>query len=187
MQITVKGKGFDVTEALRSHATHRADKMTRYSDGVITVEVTLTTERNWHIAEVTLFGKGFDMRGEEKTKDMFHSIDRVIDKLERQLKKQREKTTNHRARTSDSAEPEPIPSPRVAPRVGLRKRILPTHPGSTKPTVTQVQPLTLEQAIKEMEAHGYSFYCFLNEDVDRINVVHKTSKGYGLVDPRIED
>ncbi len=185
MQITIKGKGIDVTEALKSHADHRIKKMERYSDGVISAEVTLATERNWHIAEVTLFGKGFDMHGEERTKDMYNSIDRVVEKLERQLKKQREKVTNHRVRpTDDEAAPEATQS---SHKPAPKKEADPYGPRVEHVHSYVAQQMSLDEAIKEMEQMGYQFYCFLNQDNGRINVVHKTSRGYGLVDPRTGD
>jgi len=182
LQITIKGKGIDVTDALKSHADHRVKKMERYSDGVISAEVTLTTERNWHIAEVTLFGKGFDMRGEERTKDMYNSIDRVVEKLERQLKKQREKETNRRVRTADE-EDAPVAA-QSNQKPAPKKEADPYGPRVEHVHSYVAQSMSLDEAIKEMEQMGYQFYCFLNEDNGRINVVHKTSRGYGLVDPR---
>lgn len=184
MQITIKGKGIDVTEALKSHADQRVKKMERYSDGVISASVTLTTERNWHIAEVTLFGNGFDMRGEERTKDMYNSIDRVVEKLERQLKKQREKEYSHRTRTHDD---DHVEAPRPNETPAAKKEADPYGPRVEHVHSYVAQQMSLDEAIKEMEQAGYQFYCFLNEDNGRINVVHKTARGYGLVDPRTGD
>ena len=89
MQITVKGKQIDLTDSLKNYASEKMSKMSRYFDHMISAEVCLSIERNWHVAEITVFGEGFDMRGEEKSTDMYNSIDRVVEKLERQLKKQK--------------------------------------------------------------------------------------------------
>lgn len=188
MQITVKGKHFDVTEALKSYASDRVNKISRYFDSVISADVTLSTERNWHIAEITVFGEGFDMRGQERTKDMYNSIDRVIDKLERQIKKQKGKVIGRRPRTMV-----PNPSPLEIPIEDKNRNK--ERPGSDSkygPRVEHVnshlvEAMTIEEAIKDMEAQGHEFLAFLNADNGRVNVVYKRERGYGLVDPRVEE
>ncbi|GMU57599.1 MAG: hypothetical protein AMXMBFR33_67450 [Candidatus Xenobia bacterium] len=184
MQITVKGKNFDVTEALKNYASERVGKVARHDASVLSADVTMTTERNWHIVEVTMHGKGFDMRGEERTKDMYNSVDRVLEKLERQLKKQKGKAIARRTTDSHegSGEAEARPSerpgnkngPAYAPRIEHTYRF-------------QAAPMTIDEAIKELEAHGHNFFTFLNSSNARINVIYKRERGYGLIDPRTEE
>ncbi len=193
MQITVKGKQIDLTDSLKHYVNEKMGKIPRYFDHIISAEVCLSIERNWHVAEVNLFGEGFDMRGEEKSKDMYNSIDRVIEKLERQLKKQKGKVAaRHSARGPSAPEP-PDDGANVEE---LEKK--PSSNGNAKsaspyaPRVEQVHSfyalsLSIEEAIKEMESAGHEFYAFFNEDRRRINVVFKRKKGYGLLDPRLED
>ena len=107
MQISVSGKNFDVTDALKEYAETRLRKVSRYFDHIITANVTLSTERNWHIADVTVFGKNVDMRGEERSKDMYHSIDAVVEKLERQIKKAKGKVQDRGRQPGREAGPEP--------------------------------------------------------------------------------
>ena len=183
MQITVKGKNFDLTEALKSHANQKVGKMSRYSDAVITAEVTLSTERNWHVAEVTLFGKGFDMHVEEKSKDMYNSIDRVVERLERQLKKQREKVVSHRGARSES---KPETAEQEVPKQQKRDE------DSYSPRIESIyrfipQTMTVDEAIKEMEAEGYQFFCFNSEHDGKLSIVHKKGRGYGLLVPNLEE
>ncbi|MCD6310275.1 MAG: ribosome-associated translation inhibitor RaiA, partial [Candidatus Eremiobacteraeota bacterium] len=71
MQVTVKGKNMDVTEALKEYAEKRLSKLTKYFDHIISTDVTMSTERNWHIVEVNVFGDGLSIRGEERTGDMY--------------------------------------------------------------------------------------------------------------------
>ncbi|MBI3929047.1 MAG: ribosome-associated translation inhibitor RaiA [Armatimonadetes bacterium] len=187
MQITIKGRHIDVTDALKEYASKRVNKIERYFDHVISADVTLATERNWHIAEITVFGQGFDMRGRERSNDMYSSIDRVIDKLEQQIKRQKGKMINRRPGRGGagadvpSAELEEKPRDRdgekhekYAPRVEHVKRFL-------------AEPMTIDEAIKEMEASGFDFYCFLNSENGRVNVVYKRERGFGLIDPRLEE
>ena len=195
MQITVKGKQIDLTDSLKNYASEKMGKMSRYFDHMISAEVCLSIERNWHVAEITVFGEGFDMRGEEKSTDMYNSIDRVIEKLERQLKKQKGKHERRRSARGPSAPPPPAYE--AAENNGSAK----AKKGGTAtmedeslyaPRVDHVhtffaRSLSIEMAIKEMESAGHEFYAFYNEDKRRINIVFKTAKGYGLLDPRLED
>ncbi|CAN0467968.1 unnamed protein product, partial [Phaeothamnion confervicola] len=141
------------------------------------------TERNWHVAEVTLFGKGFDMHVAEKSKDMYNSIDRTVERLERQLKKQREKVASHRGGRgegkADVAEEEAPKAQKrdedpYSPRIESIYRFIP-------------QTMTVDEAIKEMEAEGYQFFCFNSEHDGKLSVVHKKGRGYGLLVPNLDE
>jgi putative sigma-54 modulation protein len=193
LQVTVKGKQIDLTDSLKHYVNEKMSKIPRYFDHIISAEVCLSLERNWHVAQVTVFGEGFDMRGEEKSKDMYNSIDRVIEKLERQLKKQKGKVA-----VRDSARGPSMPElPGDASTAVEGERKASQNGGTDKaslyaPKVEHVhsfyaRSLSIEEAIKEMESAGHEFYAFFNEDRRRVNVVFKRKKGYGLLDPRLED
>lgn len=193
MQVTVKGKQIDLTDSLKHYVNEKMSKIPRYFDHIISAEVCLSLERNWHVAEVTVFGEGFDMRGEEKSKDMYNSIDRVIEKLERQLKKQKGKVGVRHSARGPSAPPPPAEGPSGD---FDRKASANNGHGADEslyaPRVEHVhsfyaRSLSIEEAIKEMESAGHEFYAFFNEDRRRVNVVFKRKKGYGLLDPRLED
>lgn len=193
MQITVKGKQIDLTDSLKNYASEKMGKMSRYFDHMISAEVCLSIERNWHVAEITVFGEGFDMRGEEKSTDMYNSIDRVIEKLERQLKKQKGKQERRKSARGPAA---PVPATHTS--LGETKKSKKGAPATMEdeslyaPRIDHihtfyVRSLTIEMAIKEMESAGHEFYAFYNEERRRINIVFKKKKGYGLLDPRLED
>jgi putative sigma-54 modulation protein len=194
LQVTVKGKQIDLTDSLKHYVNEKMSKIPRYFDHIISAEVCLSLERNWHVAEVTVFGEGFDMRGEEKSKDMYNSIDRVIEKLERQLKKQKGKVSVRHSARGPSA---PLPpadgstSPDQERKSSTNGHAM-DEASLYAPRVEHVhsfyaRSFSIEEAIKEMESAGHEFYAFFNEDRRRVNVVFKRKKGYGLLDPRLED
>lgn len=188
MHIVVKGKNVDVTDALRSHAEKRIAKITKYFDRIISTDVTLSTERNWHIVEVTLHdNNGHILRGEERTNDMYSSIDKVIDKLERQVKRQKGKVTKKGRGThlgeEIAAELEAPPKPKTKAASKKSK----SEPG-LEPNLENVRrfdapPMSVEQAVKEIEGTPHDFYVFNNSALGRINVLYRMPNGYGLVDP----
>ncbi len=184
MQVTVKGKQFDVSDSLKAYASEKVQKITRYFDSMVSADVTLTTERNWHVAQVTVFGEGFDLRGEEQSKDMYNSIDRVMDKLEQQAKRQKAKVADHRKRQKVADVVASVPESKISD--SSSSEVDPYAPRLDEKHSFVAEEMTLEQAIKALDAQGLNFFVFLNSENGRINVVYETDKGFGLVDPRLE-
>src|SRR3990170_1372089 len=110
MQISISGKHVEITDAIRRHAEEKIGKLQRYFDIIHSVEVTASLVRNWHVVEITLHADGVLLRGEEKSPDMYTSIDQVVDKPEPQQKKKKGKLTAGRRelasrRTAPAAAP----------------------------------------------------------------------------------
>ena len=91
MQIIFSGKHVEVTPALKRYAESKLNKLDRFFDGVQEIHMVESTTRNQHIVEVTLKANGTLIRAEERSADMYTSIDLVIDKLERQLLRYKER------------------------------------------------------------------------------------------------
>ncbi|HOM72420.1 MAG TPA: ribosome-associated translation inhibitor RaiA, partial [Armatimonadota bacterium] len=75
MLVTVKGKNVEVTDALRRYAEKKVQKLEKYFRDIKEAQVTQSVQRNWHIVEVQLEGDGVLIRGEERSDDMYASID----------------------------------------------------------------------------------------------------------------
>ena len=184
MEITVKGKNFDITDSLRNHAKQKLSKTTRFSDNVMTAEVVLATERNWHVAKITLNCKGSDLHAEEKSTDMYNSIDRVVEKLERELKKQKEKESNHRSgRSVKEMPPEPAAKDGDAP--AKRKSDDPYAPRIESVHRFVPPTLSVDAAVKELQSAGEEFVCFINEDNETFGLVLGKGRGYGFPEPKL--
>jgi putative sigma-54 modulation protein len=96
MQIEITGHHVDVTDALRDYCQTKFDRLKRHFDKVINVHVILTVEKKVQKAEATLHISGNDVHAEAESEDMYASIDTLIDKLDRQIMKHKEKMTEHR-------------------------------------------------------------------------------------------
>jgi len=183
MQITVKGKNVEVTEALKSYAEKRIGKISRYFDRIISIDVTLSTERGWHIAEVNVFADGFVLRGEERTNDMYSSIDKVHEKLESQIKKHKEKNTSKQLKAAEKY----LDLTHYLPEGETEDHATPYHDELNVSVNRVVAPkYSLEQAIKQMESLGHSFLVFQNRDNTKVNILFKKKAGYGLLDPVLD-
>jgi putative sigma-54 modulation protein len=187
MQTVVKGKNLTVTDALREYAEERLRKMARHFDGIISADVTLSTERNWHIAEVTVYASGFVLRGEDRTNDMYATIDLVLEKLEKQMKKQKGKWEKKlRPHKQGDTEPFRVEMPRGEESEDGEEIILMDEPRVIRVPMMSQKPMTIEEAIKEMEALGFTFFVFVNEKSDTLNVIYRRKVGFGVIDPTFD-
>lgn len=175
MQITIKGKNIEVTDSLREYAEKRLEKLTKYSDSIISADVTFSTEKSRHIAEINVHTTGSVFRGEETTTEMYASIDSAVEKIEKQLKKQKEKLTRKPGKSLNAETAEPVEETKPLADIGLDAEVTVTVRSNEK-------PIGIKDAITEMESKGYSFFAFINAENERVNVVHKTQKGYNLID-----
>jgi len=168
----------EVTPRLREYVERKVGKLDRYLPWIDEARVDLTVENtrsaaHRQVAQLTVRVHGTILRAEERTSDMFASIDAVLDKMYRQIARYKGKRRNrwHAA----AAEELPIEEP-VEETEGEIVRI----------KRFEVRPMTPEEAIEQMELLGHRFYVFLNADEDAINVVYKRDDGnYGLLQPEL--
>ncbi|HHW15399.1 MAG TPA: ribosome-associated translation inhibitor RaiA [Firmicutes bacterium] len=181
MQIVVKGKNMEVTPALRSYAEKKVGKLEKYFEqGEVTAQVMMRLERELHVVEVTLQVDALLLRGEERTADMYASIDGVLEKLERQIKKYKTRI-NRKLRQDVGTRPQeakPPVSPEARDEEGeelgrvIRTKRFP------------IKPMSVEEAVMQMELLGHDFFVFRNSEDEEINVVYRRADGnYGLIEP----
>ena len=174
MTINYKGKNIEVTPALKEHAEKKIGRLSRIMD-IDKVTVTLIAEGNREKAEVSMMIKGYLLRGEDSGQDVFAAIDTVVDKLEKQLVKYKEKlqrkTKKDKGKIAEAAVEE-VAYVEPDDEVVRTKRF-------------QVKPMTVDEAIMQMNMIGHSFFVFSNsENEEEINVVYVRNDGkYGLIVP----
>jgi putative sigma-54 modulation protein len=101
MQLMVTGHHVDVTDALRDYVSNKLTKIERHFDQVTDVHCVLTVEKLTHKAEATLHLSGGKLHAQAEAEDMYAAIDGLMDKLDRQVRKHKEKATDHHAREVD--------------------------------------------------------------------------------------
>lgn len=172
MKIVVRGKNFEVTNALKEWVEKKIGKVEKYFDNIEEAQVKLVVDGDRHRAEVTIPLDGIVLRGEEETGDMYASIDNVIDKMERQIEKY--KTRIERRLKNESVRdliPESIGGEYEEPKVVRTKRFA-------------VKPMPVDEAIMQMNLIGHNFFVFRNADTEEVNVVYLRKDGnYGLIEP----
>ncbi len=183
MEIVVKGRNISVTEALERYAFEKVERIRKFFDderGVSRAEVELIHERNPSIsepevAEATLFIDGAVLKAREATVDMYASIDRMSDKLERQVRRYRGRQIDrwHGQLKGRS----PVPSPPVIEEEEIGPKIVRTKQ-------FQMKPMSAEEAVLQMELLDHDFFVFTSADTGEINVVYRRRDGnYGLIEP----
>ncbi len=177
MQITIRGKNIEVTPALRQHVERKIGKIGRYFETPLTAQVTLIVEKDRHIVEVTVPLDGMLLRGEDETDDMYASIDSVVDKLERQIRKYKTRV-NRRVRRTEG-KPLFVSSPDEEAVEYEEGRVVKTKRFAVK-------PMDVEEAILQMNLLDHDFFVFANAETQEVNVLYKRKDGnYGLIEPNL--
>jgi len=182
MRILIRGKNVEVTDALKQYAEKKLRRLEKYfeTQAVSEVHVSLSVNKNIHSVEVTIPLIGVTLRAEERSEDMYASIDLVVDKLERQIRKYKTRV-NRKVRqeaqravfkeTADPAQARTGEEDEGPYEVVRMKRF-------------QMKPMKVEEAILQMNLLGHDFYVFLNTDSSDVNVVYRRDDGrYGLIEP----
>ena len=180
MRLQVKGRNLEVSEQIREYAEEKMGKLDRLVSDPTRVELELLVETNPsiadnNVAEATVWTKGPVLRARETSADMKASIDQLVSKLERQVKRYREKR-------------------RVAPRRHARDGGIPAEAAPVeleesetaivKTKQFSVTPMSAEEAILQLELVGHDFFVFRNAETEIINVVYRRRDGdYGLIEP----
>ncbi|BBP45293.1 ribosomal subunit interface protein [Thiosulfatimonas sediminis] len=99
MQVNITGHHIDVTDALRSYVSEKLEKLERHFDHVTNVHVILTVNKQAQIAEATVHVSGADLFAQQESENMYASIDGLVDKLDRQIIKHKEKIGNHQKKS----------------------------------------------------------------------------------------
>lgn len=175
MQLSVKGRNLEVTDALRSYAEEKLRRLTKYFENIVTANVVLALEKHRQIAEVTLRVRDLTIRAEESTEDLYSSIDLVVEKLERQILRYKERIAAHATRGASREERDAS----AASQAEAESRLVKTKRFAVKPA-------EVDEAIMQMDLLGHNFYVFRNARTDEVNVVYRRRDGhYGLIEPEV--
>jgi putative sigma-54 modulation protein len=175
VEVSISARNMEVTPRLSEYVEQKVGKLDRYLPWIDDARIDLTVEKtrsaaHRQVAQLTVRSRGTILRAEERTQDMFASIDAVLDKMYRQIARYKGKRQD---RWQTAAEVLPIEEPEEE-LVGEIVRI----------KRFDVRPMAPEEAIEQMELLGHSFYIFLNADEDALNVVYRRDDGnYGLLQP----
>jgi ribosomal subunit interface protein len=205
MQVIVKGRNTHVPPHLKELATHKLEKVQRFLDKILLLEIEFSEEHNPRIAdkhtvEVTLTTKAHVLRAHASGPDPTSAVDGVLDKLEAQVKRLKGKFVRRGSRTSRAMRAV-LRVPRTLgeetdnhnARNGRNHPIESSEgleageedePRISRVTRFTVKPMTVEEAVLQMESLGHDFYLFVNAESGQAGVVYRRRDGsYGLIEP----
>jgi putative sigma-54 modulation protein len=182
MKLIIKGRRLDVTDSIENYIRKKMEKLNKYFDQIMDATATVSAEKNRQIFEVTLQAKKAIIRAEEESDSIYTSIDRVVEKLERQIIKYKEKLYSKSFGEQSKAKENNI--------INNMETEAPNQDSEEVRIVKMkkfvIKPMSPEEASLQMELLGHSFYVFNNEATDQINVIYKRKDGnYGLIEPEI--
>jgi putative sigma-54 modulation protein len=178
MQITTTFRHLEQSDALKTYVEEKLDRVKKYIDEPIVAQAYLTVEKIRHIAEITLTAKGITIKASEATNDMYASIDAVVDKIERQLRRYKERLKGHK------------PASEVRPREA-RKTIVQAEsleqqqsPVVIRSEPISIKPMSVDEAVMQMDLMHKEFLVFTDASSENLNVLYRRKDGnYGLIEP----
>ena len=181
MRLQVKGRNVEVSEAIRRYAEEKLGKLDRQLADPTQVELELAVEHNPSIAEnkiaeATIWTKGPTLRARESATSYEASIDQLVEKLERQVKRYREKRSRRDAGRRANGH---LPAPEPDFSAEQLERMI------VKSKQFDLQALSPDEATLQLELVGHDFFVFRNEMTGRTNVVYRRRDGaFGLIEPQ---
>lgn len=173
MLLELVGKNIDLKDGLKNQAQKKFSKLDKYFAEEVQARAVFSKQKNGQKVEVTIFLPGTILRAEETSQDMFVSIDKTVDKLERQVRKYKtrlkKRYQNNETIRFDNFDKEPAQKEEDK---DIKKR----------KTFT-LRPMHEDEAILQMELLNHNFFIFKNAENDKIEVSYKRSDGdYGIIE-----
>ncbi len=183
-EIEITGRNMEITDRLNDYVTKKVSKLDRYLNDIQEVHVELAHAKSARsasdrqVAQLTIRGKGFILRSEERADDIYAALDTALDKMQRRI--ERYKGKRNRGRGDGRSAAEVVPYPDIeeedyeAPLIARRKHFV-------------ISPMDEVEAIEQMNLLGHEdFFVFFNATTNRINVLYTRRDGtYGLIVPEI--
>ena len=175
MEVSVTFRHIEPSEALRTYAQAKLQRLSKYLHRPMGAHVILSVLKKNHRAEINLSANGTSLFSEDETNDLYSAIDLALDKIERQVKKLNAKRKNHQAE-------HPLP--------GLRPQVLSPDrldergaPAIIRTQRIPAKPMSVEEAVMQMDLTNNEFFVFRNAQSESLSVIYRRRDGnYGLIE-----
>lgn len=183
-QVEITGRNMEVTDRINDYVTKKVAKLDRYLSGIDEARIDLAyiksarSAADRQVAQITVRGKGFILRSEERGDDIFATVDTAVEKMQRRIERYKGKHFRGRGDGKSAAEVAPAPEKEEEeagePVIVRRKRFL-------------ITPMDEMEAIEQMQMLGHeNFFVFFNAATNSMNVLYRRRDGtYGLIEPEI--
>jgi putative sigma-54 modulation protein len=193
MKLLIHGRNLDVTPAIRDYTEAKLGRAINHYEGLVKeADVHLSVARNPRVAqqtaEVTVYANGVVIRAQERSENLYASIDMVASKLSRQLRRYKDRLSDHHGAGSSGAmgdDTEPPSLEEVLPHdlIGDREPALPVP--AVRRKYFSMPAMSLDQALHQLELIDHDFYVFREESSGGIHVVYRRNHGgFGVIQPK---
>lgn len=183
LQVTITGRHLELDDEVKQYVQKRLKTLKRFFDEIMSINVVLGKEKHRETAEITIQVSGVTIHGEEETSNLYSSIDLVVGKIEKQIRKHKDRLVGRRRRGRGDGG-----------QAAMRYRIdvlsgEDMEQGSQTPKVIRtrtmsIKPLSLDEAVMQMDLLNQEFLVFRSAETERINVLYRRPDGdYNLVEP----
>ncbi len=171
MEIIIRGDKLEVTDAMKAYIKDKLKRLNKYfEDGThIRAKVIVKVDKESQIVEVTIPLKSYILRSEEAKDDFYAAVDKTIDKLERQIRKNKTRLMSKKVNNSKEFALEEIKPVKEERKIVKRKTV-------------EVKPMNEEEAILQMELLGHDFFMYKDSETGKASVIYKRKdKDYGII------
>ena len=177
MKISVRGDKIKVTEAMNNYVVEKLKKIDKYLDEpeAVSANVVVRVEKQGQKVEITIPLKNFMLRAEETQEDIYAAVDTIVDKIERQIRKNKTKLESQAKKSREVKgfaieSIEDIEEEEAETVIVKRKKV-------------DVKPMSEEEAVLQMELLGHDFYLFKDADTMKPTLVYKRKDNqYGIIE-----
>ncbi len=179
MQKSVTFISLASSEALKAYAFEKLDRFDKYLQNPAKANVVLTVDKFRHIAEISISADGFMINAHEETSDMYSAIDMALDKIDKQIKKNKKKFKKRRS-TAAKSKAFPYEEMDTAESGGPDQNL----PGLMRIESIEYKPMDVDEAVLQMRLIKDNFLVFANAETQQINVLYRLKDGnFGLIQP----
>ena len=173
MKFNIHGKKIDVTDSIKSYIEEKIGRLDKYFENPdeITATILIKLRGNDQVVEATINANKFILRGEESHKDLYASIDKVSDKIERQIRKNKTRMNKKVSKDLTMDFVLNFEEPEENNNVVVKRKVI------------EDKPMSEEEAILQMELLGHAFFAFRNMETNDVNILYKRKDGdYGILE-----
>jgi putative sigma-54 modulation protein len=178
MSLQITARNLDLTDDLREHVEKKVGKLSKFMDGTPDIHVILRAEKFRQAAEVTIMTNGITIHGQTETNDIFISLDKVVDKVQRQIVEDRRRTIAIKSRKNKET--------KGAFEAPAPPEMMEDNPGSeiVRGEFYSRKPMATEEALMQIKALGSDMFMYINSQTNEVNLLQKRKDGkYRLVEP----
>ena len=181
MQIAVTFRHMEADNGVKDYVEEKAQRLQKYIVNPNEIHVVVSSEKFRHIAEITVIGDGVTLNSQGKNSDLYAAIDQMVEKAERQIRERREKARQKRSK------PFPSKAPIRRGRSTFKSKEEMEIPSVTRRRHTFAKPMSLEEALAQLDLLKEDFLVFINSDSEQMNVLRRIKDGgYEWVEPYSE-